>query len=99
MQIWARYTYDREKRDEVESIGLKKVKLTLSMSYVGVRFLVGPVESSGSAEEEGEGQKPPAPQSPHLAYNTPDPARGPPAPFPPRPIPHSSLAAILAPDI
>lgn len=55
MQIWARYTYDREKRDEVESIGLKKVKLTLSMSYVGVRFLVGPVESSGSAEEEGEG--------------------------------------------
>ena len=41
--------------DEVDSIGLKKVKLTFSMSYVGVRFLVGSVESSGSAEEEGEG--------------------------------------------
>jgi hypothetical protein len=27
------------------------------MSYVGVRFLVGPVESSGSAEEEGEANK------------------------------------------
>ena len=34
---------------------LKNEKLTLSMSYVGVRFLVGSVESSGSAEEEGEG--------------------------------------------
>ena len=33
----------------------KNEKLTLSMSYVGVRFLVGSVESSGSAEEEGEG--------------------------------------------
>ena len=40
---------------EVDSIGLRKVKLTFSMSYVGVRFLVGSVESSGSAEEEGEG--------------------------------------------
>ena len=30
-------------------------KLTLSMAYVGVGFLVGSVESSSTAEEEGEG--------------------------------------------
>ena len=57
MQIWSRYTalMVGKKGWGVDSIGLKKVKLTFSMSYVGVRFLVGSVESSGSAEEEGEG--------------------------------------------
>ena len=45
----------RQGEGGVDSIGLMKVKLTLSMSYVGVGFLVGSVESSGSAEEEGEG--------------------------------------------
>ena len=55
MQIWSRYTDGRKGEGGVDSIGLMKVKLTLSMSYVGVGFLVGSVESSGSAEEEGEG--------------------------------------------
>ena len=55
MQIWSQYTDSRKGEGGVDSIGLMKVKLTLSMSYVGVGFLVGSVESSGSAEEEGEG--------------------------------------------
>ena len=45
MQIWSRYSDG----------GNWSEKLTLSMAYVGVGFLVGSVESSSTAEEEGEG--------------------------------------------
>ena len=57
MQIWSRYTDGGgEMWTQLVLVCFdENEKLTLSMSYVGVRFLVGSVESSGSAEEEGEG--------------------------------------------
>ena len=62
-------------------------------------FLLALLRAVAVPKRRARARSPQPPTAPIFYYNSPDPARGPPEPSPPRPIPHSSLAAILAPKI